>query len=98
MGTEPQAADDVVAGETAITGGPRSWPIEVRPNGTVIFDGIAIGGLDFTNEDADGKGCEGLEIPRLTLNLGWMRAAGMRITIEGDPRVDRNRTGIVLER
>lgn len=90
MGTE---APETATPENAITEGPRSWPIEVRANGTVIFDGIAIGGLSVDALEGDAP-----ERPRLTLNLGWLRLAGVGITLENDPTVDRNRTGIVLER
>ena len=64
-----------------------TWPIEVRPNGTVIYDGIAIGGLDLVGT-----------APRLTVNLGWCRLAGLSVTVQGDPDVDRKRGGVVLSR
>ena len=57
--------------------------IEVRENGTLVYDGIAVGRLD--QDDA-----------RLVLNLGWMKAAGLKITVEGDPSLDRRR--VVLAR
>lgn len=69
--------------------GEPDWPIEIRPNGTVIYDGVAIGGLSLDTDTPR---------PRLTLNLGWMRAADVGITIEGDPQVDRKRGGVVLKR
>lgn len=78
------------------------WPIEIRPNGTVIYDGIAIGGLDFADAMIrDGvAGAEPARVssPRLTLNLGWLRLAGVGIRIEDDPTVDHHRDGVVLER
>lgn len=66
--------------------------ITIRPNGTLLFDGIAIGGLDAGAMLDDGTNA------RLTLNLGWMRLAGLHITVQADPDVDRKRDGIVLER
>lgn len=71
------------------------WPLDIRPNGTVTYDGIAIGGLMFVVDAGEEPN---ISYPRLTLNLGWMRAAGLHVTIEGDPRVDRQRGGTVLER
>lgn len=88
--TEPPQADVV------------QWPLDIRPNGTVTYDGIAIGALDFTDEEVPAgtpiTAPPTVAVPRLTLNLGWMRAAGLHVTIEGDPRVDRQRGGTVLER
>jgi len=72
------------------------WPIEVRPNGTVMYDGIAIGGLDYDVADTESIVATGK--PRLTLNLGWIRAAGLRIKVLDDPAVERHRDGITLDR
>lgn len=92
MGTEPEPKD--IEKREGITNAREGvtyadLPLAIRPNGTVTYDGIAIGGLALDLE-AEGD--------RLTLNLGWMRAAGLHVTIEGDPRVDRQRGGTVLER
>lgn len=84
-------ATETAGAETAT----KDWPIEVRPNGTIVFDGIAIGGLDLVVED---DGVPDKQHPRVTLNLGWCRAAGVRVRVEGDPRVDHQRNGLVLER
>lgn len=75
---------------------PR-WPIDIRPNGTVLFDGIAIGGLDVTGGPTLHDPLATDE-PRLTLNLGWMRLAGLHVRLQDDPDVDHHRDGIVLER
>lgn len=85
-------------GDTPDSSETTGWPIEIRPNGTVIYDGIAIGGLDLTDTDVGGKGCDECEFPRLTLDLGWCKAAGLRVLIKADPAVDRKRGGIFLER
>lgn len=34
----------------------------------------------------------------LVLNLGWMRMAGLGVRVQGDPDVDRNRSGVVFTR
>lgn len=62
---------------------------EVRENGALCFDGMVVGRV--TEKDAGGA-------PRLTLNLGWAKAAGLGVTVQGDPEVDRRRGGVVLER
>lgn len=77
--------------------GQQDWPIEVRPNGTILFDGIAIGGLDLT-EPPPGTPISVTESPRLTLNAGWIRLAGLRFRVQDDPSVDSHRDGLVLER
>jgi hypothetical protein len=69
--------------------------LTIRNDGAVIADGMAIG--RFTpyefgpQETGDEKG-------RLTINLGWAKLAGLGITIQGDPEVDKKRGGVVLER
>lgn len=96
MGTEAPEVPDA-------TPGVVEWPLAVRPNGTLTFDGIAIGALEFVGGAplpppvGEKAGAERAE-PRLTLNLGWLRAAGLHVRIEGDPQVDRKRGGLVLER
>lgn len=62
--------------------------IEVRANGTVLFDEAIIGRAEL---DPDGK-------PRLILNLGWLKAVGMGITLQNDPDVDTQRNGFVIQR
>lgn len=56
---------------------------EVRETGALCFDGMVVGRL----------GAE-----HVTLNLGWCKAAGLGVTVQGDPEVDRKRGGIVLQR
>jgi len=34
----------------------------------------------------------------VTLNLGWMRLAGLGLIVEDDPQQDRHRDGVVLRR
>lgn len=36
--------------------------------------------------------------PRITLNLGYCKAAGVRVVVQGDPEVDHKRGGVVLDR
>lgn len=57
--------------------------LEVTDRGTLVFDGVAVG--RFHADET-----------RLVLNLGWFDAAGLKITVEGDPTNDRRR--IVLAR
>jgi hypothetical protein len=57
---------------------------ELRENGSLCFDGMVVGKV--TDE------------PRIVLNLGWAKAAGVGVTVQGDPEVDKKRGGIILER
>jgi len=57
--------------------------IEITESGAIRFDGTVVG-----EYDADER--------RLVLDLGWMRIAGLNLTVLGDPRKDKNRK--VLER
>lgn len=66
--------------------------IVVRENGTIVYNEMAVGRVDTAAALDDGTNA------RLVLNLGWMKAAGLRVTVQGDPEVDRKRGGIVLER
>jgi hypothetical protein len=66
--------------------------ITSRPNGTLVYNGMAVGRVDTETMLDDGTNA------RLVLNLGWMKAAGLRVTVQGDPEVDHRRNGIVLER
>lgn len=52
-------------------------------DGTISVGGYVLG-------DWDGE--------TITLNLGWLRAAGVGLRVEADPRVDRKRNGLVLDR
>lgn len=62
---------------------PLVKAIQRRDDGLLSYDGIAIG------NQVDGH---------LVLNLGWLRAAGLRIKLLADPEVDNRRGGVVLER
>lgn len=55
--------------------------------GRLIYDGMVIGEVEGR---ADGD--------YLVLNLGWLRLAGIGLRVEADPRIDRQRDGIVLDR
>lgn len=58
-------------------------PWTIKDNGALCFDGMVVGKL---------------EAERLTVNLGWAKAAGLAVTVQDDPAVDHHRGGIVLER
>jgi hypothetical protein len=66
--------------------------LTTRPNGTLVYNGLAVGRVDTEAKLDDGTNA------RLILNLGWMKAAGLRITVQADPDVDHKRGGVVLER
>ena len=55
----------------------------LREDGRLVYDGIAVGTF------ADG---------RITVNLGWAKAAGLRVKLLADPEVDTRRGGVVLDR
>ena len=57
--------------------------ITVRENGALSYEGAFFGEFDPVEK-------------RLVLNLGWMRMAGLKLTVEGDPKTDKRR--IVLAR
>lgn len=59
--------------------------MELRTDGNLIHDGIVIGGISQFGEE-----------PLITLNLGWMKAAGVHVKVLGDP--DQERRRVVLER
>lgn len=71
---------------------PAAPPVVIRPNGKVVYDDMIVGWIDTGAMLDDGTNA------RLVLNLGWMKAAGLRITVQGDPDIDRKRGGLVLER
>lgn len=88
----PTPSDPVVSASAVINtldAFPR-WHdvIEVRANGSILFDEAIIGRAEL---DPDGK-------PRLILNLGWLKAVGMGITLQNDPDVDTQRSGFVIQR
>lgn len=66
-------------------------PLRFRENGALVAaGGIVVGRVALPL----GIGTQ----PTLVLDLGWMRAAGVRLQVIGDREVDRQRSGIVLER
>lgn len=94
------AQDDGPQEGTAVAGvaATRDWPLQVGANGRVVYDGIVIGGLDFTDMDGTPDD-ERTSEPRLTLDLGWLRHAGLRIRLMSDRDAgDNQRGGVFLER
>lgn len=63
--------------------------------GALVHDGIVIGRVDLDTDPGTSDPAQGAHI---TLNLGWMKMAGVTVTVLGDPEVDRKRGGIVLDR
>jgi len=57
--------------------------LELRENGGLVVDGLAIGRVEDSH---------------LILNLGWMKLAGVGLTVQGDPDIDHKRGGVVLQR
>jgi hypothetical protein len=58
--------------------------LEVRENGAVTYDGIVVGTVSTWDGGA-----------RLTLDLGWAKAAGLHVTVLGDRAVDKARKALV---
>lgn len=58
-------------------------PLAIHPSGSLVYEGIVVG-----KNDGD----------QLTINLGWAKAAGLKVKVLADPEVDRNRGGVVLDR
>ncbi len=73
------------SGASSATPTPAAAPpaLAIRPDGVIVHDGLAVGQV------ADGT---------LVLNLGWCRLAGLSVQVQGDPAVDRQRSGLVLDR
>lgn len=69
---------------------PAQQRLVVRDDGAVTFDSAPIGRVI---ED----GGEGNQA-RLVLNLGWMKLAGVAITVQDDPEIEHHRSGIAFER
>lgn len=65
--------------------------LRIRQDGKLVFehDGEAVIVGRYEHSSSGGL---------LTLNLGWMREAGLHITLLADPERERPRNGIVLER
>jgi hypothetical protein len=53
-----------------------------------MLEGAIIGSMDYAD---DGR-------PRINLNLGWLRLAGVAVRVANDPDRDKNRSGYVLDR
>lgn len=75
-------------GETGVRGDAVPGLVTILPTGGLMINGAIVGATQY---DEDGA-------PLLTLNLGWLRLAGVRIRIEDDPIRDRHRGGVALER
>lgn len=63
--------------------------MELRENGSITHAGIAVGGIAIAPEG---------ERDTLTIDLGWAKAAGLRVVVRDDPAQDRHRRGILLDR
>lgn len=85
-------AEDATMGTEAPETTPEQLPLRLRLNGKLVYDDMIVGWLDTSAMLDDGTNA------RLVLNLGWMKAAGLRIGVQGDPDVERPRSGYVLER
>lgn len=71
-------------------------------DGPLVLDGIVIGNVSGSpappNPGEDAPQVDHEATPTVTLNLGWAKAAGVRVVVLADPDIDRNRGGIVLDR
>lgn len=83
--TEPKA--DATTNSPPI---PALRRLYIREDGAITFDAAPIGRVV---EDG-GEGSQA----RLVLNLGWMKLAGVSITLQDDPEVEHHRGGIAFER
>lgn len=80
--------------DSALPTAPQpAFPLQVTSNGRLLVDGVVIGSFSVPAPDE-----ELADSPTLELHLGWLRAAGVRVVVHGEPGVDRNRGGIVLAR
>lgn len=63
--------------------------------GTIKYGDTIVGSVEMEAEEG-----EGVLQPahRLVLNLGWLRRAGLAITLEPDPSLEHPRSGYVLQR
>lgn len=73
-------------------------------DGALVVDGIVIGTVSGITEarinelEQSEREDSDATRPTLTLNLGWAKAAGLRVVVHGEPGVDRQRGGVVLDR
>lgn len=70
--------------------------IEITEAGRIVLNGMVIGTVtegEYVQEEGGWK----VE-PLVTLNLAWMKMAGVHLVVLDDPEVDHHRDGKVLER
>lgn len=61
----------------------------------LLYGGMVLGTVTHEEQSLD----DGYKLePTITLNLGWMKMAGVHIVVLDDPEVDHHRDGKVLER
>lgn len=65
--------------------------LEIKDNGTIIYDGMVVGKWQGSPDVPS-------LAPRLTLNLGWLAAAGIAIVLQDDPESDHHRGGVAFAR
>jgi hypothetical protein len=63
----------------------------------IAYDGMVIGTVTRAEYHVEGTGLDRME-PVITLNLGWMKMAGVHVTVLDDPAVDHHRDGIAFDR
>lgn len=64
-------------------------PLEVRPTGNLVIGQLVVGSY---MAPFDGKR------PTLSINVGPLNAAGVRLVVTEDPDADKGRGAIILER
>jgi len=64
--------------------------VEIRPNGTLVHDGIVVGNV------SPGHEADGANAATITLNLGWLEAANVELIVQGNPNRESRR--VVLHR
>lgn len=89
MQEEPNVTDANDATQTAETGRPLPEFIVTDETGALAHGQTIIGSIGYHD---DGR-------PMLTLDLGWMRLAGVALTVLDDAHAgDRHRNGVTLAR
>lgn len=76
----------------------REREFELRDNGSLVFDGIVVGTTSDAEHEPDEDGPVEVERATITIDLGWAKAAGVRVRVLDDPAVDRHRGGVALDR